>query len=1170
MLTKNGPRARNLRELRGRLASALVASLALALCVGPVSSVAGDQSVVRPPYDEALLAEIAEAVLAGLPASPPEATSPAAPSSAPGAAASDAAAADASAAEPELAPDELAAELAPAVEGVNVLIPPGAMASRKKPDAKATATYLSNSSRQRADAGRALSFSSGVRAPASGLDPALEAHAHGLRDRGRDTVYGFVLLRVPLDERVEEKLAALGVRLLGRHDDHHKARLPIRTLSAVAALPEVEWVGVSTTEQKSSPELAALRTPTAAAPALDPTTPIPVVVNLFEADEDGSFRRALEAAGAAVGAYDADLHSYEAVATGPVLERLAALDFVLFIETIDVNPPGHDQSAPLMDVDMIRPGSISYGLTRFSGAPIPVGIIDSGAMIGGPSGHVDLAGKRACGKNFTSEPGGAFIDLFEHGTHLLGTIAGTGTANPRYRGVAPGVGELAQGGHLRVAKVWDKNGQGNTDSVLKAAMDWMTAPGECSTNPVDPAPMVINYSGGAGTNLRGTDEISRKADYRTWINAQLYVVCSGNGGAPGTIGTPGVAKNVLAVGNVFDKGYLTVGDRKSTSSQGPTGDGRMKPNVVAPGATITSAWAATTNGYKNLDGCSMATPHVTGLAASLLQHYPQFQFRPAMTRAHLMATALGHDGAVGKSNEYGLGRVSSYVAHWDHPNSDGWETRRFWGTINSFGFAFSDITVPPGAKRLVVVLTWDEPPASAGASRAVLYDIDLYVDRNVDCGDPTGACGEYVSVSSIDNVEYLVVHDPPPGTYRLKVVPTDAENTVLPWGMSALIVRGDVLPLARVQSSPPAMTAYASGPTSVGVGSLITVGVNVANDSWVASGVHVHQLPLPSGVLPVDVQPTRLDGTSMAFTDPDGSITLGNIPPSWSRTATYSFLAQTPGSKTFSFRVWSENSGEITLSRTVNVVGSATSANLGVASMSTNPSAPSGAPGSKFKLTSTVQNGGGTRSTSSTTRFYLSSDAVKSADDRLLTGIRSVPALDPGAGASGTTTVTIPASTPLGSYFVLACADDKGTVVESNEDDNCAATSGAVVTVGQPDLVEGQVSNPPATKKRGTTFSVGDTAQNLGNVAAKASKTRYYLSTDATKSSGDKLLSGARAVPALAPGAAHTGSKSVKIPAATVPGSYYVLACADDTKTSAETSESNNCAASSSKITVTQ
>lgn len=1158
MFTKNGSRGRALRELRGRLAPAVAASIALALC-GPVAPVAGEQGGARPPYDPATLAEIAQEVLVGPRASLPEEVSPSGPVTT----------SEATVVEDELDPDSPAAELAPAVEGTIVAIPPGAAASRRKPEAKATAAYLSNSSRQRARTERALSFSSGVRAPASGLDPALEAEAHALREQGREFVYGFVLLRAPLDERLEDRLAALGVRLLGRHDDHHKVRLPIGTLPAVTALPEVEWVGVSTAEQKASPELAALRRGTAAAAALDPTTPIPVIVNLFEGDDDGTFRRELEAAGAAVGAYDADLHSYEAVATGPVLERLAALDFVLFIETIDLNPPGHDQSMPLIDADMIRPGSISYGVTRFSGAPIPVGIIDSGAMIGGPSGHVDFAGKRACGRNFTSEPGDAFTDLFEHGTHVLGTIAGTGAGNLRYKGIAPGVGELAQGGYLRVAKVWDKNGQGNTDTVLKSAMDWMTVPGECSTNPVDPAPMVINYSGGAGTGLTGTDEISRKADYRTWINAQLYVACAGNGGAPGTIGNPGVAKNVLAVGNVLDSGYPTVGDLMSSSSRGPTGDGRMKPNVVAPGTTTTSARAGTTNGYKNQGGCSMATPHVTGLAASLLQHYPQFQYRPALVRAHLMATAMGHDGAVGKSNEYGLGRVSGYVAHWDHPNSDGWQTGRFWGTVNSFGYAYADLTVPPGAQRLVVVLTWDEPPASAGASRAVLYDIDLYVDRDVNCSDPTGACGEYVSVSTVDNVEYLVVHAPPPGTYRLKVVPTDAENTVLPWGMSALIVRGDVLPLARVQSSPPAMTAYASGPTSAGVGSLVTVAVNVANDSYVASGVQVQPVSVPSGVLPLDVQTTRLDGTAMPFTDALGSLTLGNIPPSWSRSATWSFLAQTPGSKTFTFRVWSENSGELTVSRTVDVTGSALGANLGVVGMSTTPAEPAVAPGGKFTVSTTVQNTGGSPSTSSATRFYLSADAVKGAGDRLLTGVRSVPALDPGESASGTTTLTVPSTTALDAYFLLACADDKGTVAESDENDNCTATPGAVVTVGKPDLVEGQVSNPPATRKRGTTFAVSDTAQNLGNVAAKASKTRYYLSADAAKSSGDKLLSGARSVPALAPGAAHSGGRSVKIPAATVPGSYFVLACADDAKASAESSETNNCTASGSKVNVT-
>ena len=45
--------------------------------------------------------------------------------------------------------------------------------------------------------------------------------------------------------RLETKLARLGVELLGPHDDHHKARLPVGSLQAVAALPEVEWVGVS-------------------------------------------------------------------------------------------------------------------------------------------------------------------------------------------------------------------------------------------------------------------------------------------------------------------------------------------------------------------------------------------------------------------------------------------------------------------------------------------------------------------------------------------------------------------------------------------------------------------------------------------------------------------------------------------------------------------------------------------------------------------------------------------------------------------------------------------------------------------------------------------------------------------------------------------------------------
>ena len=147
-------------------------------------------------------------------------------------------------------------------------------------------------------------------------------------------MYGFLLLRVPLNEALEKKLAGLDVALLGPHDDHHKARLPIGSLPAIAALPDVEWVGVSAPRQKLSSELTALRTSQATAAAADSETPIPIVINLFDSDENGNFRRELEAVGAAIGAYDAGLLSYHAVATGPVIERIVGLDFVLFDELI--------------------------------------------------------------------------------------------------------------------------------------------------------------------------------------------------------------------------------------------------------------------------------------------------------------------------------------------------------------------------------------------------------------------------------------------------------------------------------------------------------------------------------------------------------------------------------------------------------------------------------------------------------------------------------------------------------------------------------------------------------------------------------------------------------------------------------------------------------------------
>jgi subtilase family serine protease len=99
--------------------------------------------------------------------------------------------------------------------------------------------------------------------------------------------------------------------------------------------------------------------------------------------------------------------------------------------------------------------------------------------------------------------------------------------------------------------------------------------------------------------------------------------------------------------------------------------------------------------------------------------------------------------------------------------------------------------------------------------------------------------------------------------------------------------------------------------------------------------------------------------------------------------------------------------------------------------------------GSSFSVTDTVQNQGTGPSKSSTTRYYLSSDGVQKT--RLLTGSRVVPVLAVNASSTGTATVTVSAGTTAGTYFLLACADDKSVVTEGSETNNCLASASQVV-----------------------------------------------------------------------------------------------------------------------------
>lgn len=224
-------------------------------------------------------------------------------------------------------------------------------------------------------------------------------------------------------------------------------------------------------------------------------------------------------------------------------------------------------------------------------------------------------------------------------------------------------------------------------------------------------------------------------------------------------------------------------------------------------------------------------------------------------------------------------------------------------------------------------------------------------------------------------------------------------------------------------------------------------------------------------------------------------------------------------------------------------------------------------PGGSFTATDTVRNNGNASSGAFVTRYYLSLDSTKSPNDLQLTGSRSTADLAPDASLTGTAVVTLPLYTTPGTYILLACADAGLAIKELDETNNCAAAAPSLI-VEHGDLVVTSVGDPPTTVAPGGSFVASDTVHNAGAVSASASWTRYYLSIDVSKGEGDVLLTGMRSVPALAAGASSAGSATVWVPSSTMPGTYRVIACADDTQMAKEAVESNNCAASGMPVTV--
>ncbi|MBI1955394.1 MAG: hypothetical protein HYS38_03275, partial [Acidobacteria bacterium] len=217
--------------------------------------------------------------------------------------------------------------------------------------------------------------------------------------------------------------------------------------------------------------------------------------------------------------------------------------------------------------------------------------------------------------------------------------------------------------------------------------------------------------------------------------------------------------------------------------------------------------------------------------------------------------------------------------------------------------------------------------------------------------------------------------------------------------------------------------------------------------------------------------------------------------------------------------------------------------------------------GATITVTDTTKNQGvGAVDVSTKTRFYLSANGVFDAGDVAL-GERIVPTLTSGQTNSGSTSVTIPAGTTGGTYYIIAKADADNVVVETQETNNTRSGS----TLIGPDLTVTALK-VPATAGAGATIAVTDTTKNQGAGTASPSTTRFYLSTNGALDASDVALGG-RAVPNLAPGQTSSSSTSVTIPAGTTGGTYYIFAKADADNVVVETQETNNTRSATVKVT---
>lgn len=571
-------------------------------------------------------------------------------------------------------------------------------------------------------------------------------------------------------------------------EDAYVAQLTDVSLVALRAFPFVNWVGEYRAEYKLHPKLQMPR---------DQSDVVPISVVLAataSAPETAKVRRAFKTI------KSESTSRFGTVVQGELkmarLGGLAQSTAVLWIEPQE-QPKLHDEVSSVISGGgrlAFPSGGPNPSPTSpaYTGAGVTVAVIDSGLDGGKPDQvHPDLAGRVAGLFQY-----GGLTDASDshgHGTHVAGIIAGTGaTGESDEHGRLYGLG-VAPGARIVAQRIFDSSGHYSApenygvlarDAVRAGAVIGSNSWGEEAQGRYDVAAMEF-------------DALVRDADAET-VGDQPYVIVSSVGNAgPGkqTINSPAVAKNVISTGASQNerRGFLLYADGKDAmadfSSRGPCEDGRLKPDLVAPGTWIASlqssiagdqnAWMPISSRYFYLGGTSQSAPHVAGAAALFVEYHRQVHNStpsPALIKAALINSAYDMDNAVG----------TSYTPNMD----EGWgrvNAANLLGNTRTFQFEDQSKLLTTGnqfEKRVLVVrdrqpftvtMAYTDVPGMPAAIPALVNDLDLEVvapDGRIYRGNQfqngESMPGRLQS-DRINNVEGVRLRNPLPGEYIVRV-----------------------------------------------------------------------------------------------------------------------------------------------------------------------------------------------------------------------------------------------------------------------------------------------------------------------------------------------------------------------------------------------------------------